>query len=110
MGNEMGSVVLTKALIEAGRTGSAGYTKKQLKIIGIEHPPRKGWLLNLIGTTITQEAYDKFVAFSTANRAEVFLSDPSLTVSKRAMALAEPTKEQQAHDESLLRGLASKEG
>ncbi|WP_249469347.1 hypothetical protein [Escherichia coli] len=41
------AVVLTKALIEAGRTGNSGYRKKQLLALGVSNPPKSGWIERL---------------------------------------------------------------
>ncbi|MDG1752587.1 MAG: hypothetical protein P8I03_13140 [Thalassotalea sp.] len=98
----MSTIKLSKELIEMGRTGNGGYTKKQLKVLGVDWPPAKGWLKAMIGTEIEQEKYDKFVAFSTINRAKASLTDESLVVSKRAKSIADTIKEQQEHDQLLL--------
>lgn len=103
----MAAVKLSQELIEMGRTGNGGYTKKQLKTLGVDWPPKKGWLKALIGTEIPQDTYDNFVAYSTINRAKSSLVDESIMVSKRAKSLANTIEEQQVHDQLLLSELES---
>lgn len=52
---------VTRELIETGRTGSGGWNKRQLKILGVKWPPRKGWLSRSIGKLITPEDAKLFV-------------------------------------------------
>lgn len=60
------AVVLTKALIEAGRTGNSGYRKKQLLALGVSNPPKSGWIERLIGTEVSDEQYERFLGHSTS--------------------------------------------
>ena len=56
-----GKVLLTKQMIEEGLSSKGGYNKKQLKILGVEWPPQKGWKSALIGTMISQKQYQNFL-------------------------------------------------
>ena len=67
------AVVLTKALIEAGRTGNSGYRKKQLLALGVSNPPKSGWIERLIGTEVSDEQYERFLGHSTSKQAEQIL-------------------------------------
>ncbi len=56
------ALVITNDLIESGKTGSGGWNAKQLKLLGLEWPPRQGWKSEIIGTKISTAAADQFVA------------------------------------------------
>jgi hypothetical protein len=65
---------LTKKLIMAGATptgpeGKQGaWNKRQLLTLGVDYPPRKGWLKKLLGTSIPIKRYREFLALSKRNR------------------------------------------
>lgn len=90
------AVVLTKALIEAGRTGNSGYRKKQLLALGVSYPPKSGWIERLIGTEVSDEQYERFLGHSTSKQAEQILrgEQPAkgLQYAKRAKKLASERK------------------
>jgi hypothetical protein len=52
----------SKMLHDASTKGYHGFNAKQLKVIGLKWPPRKGWLKSLIGTQMLASQYLKFVA------------------------------------------------
>lgn len=54
-------VLTSKMLHDASTCGYNGFTAKQLKVFGIKWPPPKGWLKDLVGTTIMTSQYKKFV-------------------------------------------------
>lgn len=51
----------SKMLHDASTKGYHGFNAKQLKVFGIKWPPPKGWLKDLVGTTIMTSQYKKFV-------------------------------------------------
>lgn len=62
------TVVLTDDLLEAGLSDAGGWCKAQLAALGVKWPPRKGWRRNLIGSTISRQRYEQFLALK-KNRA-----------------------------------------
>lgn len=57
----MNEVILTPALIHAGRTGSGGWNKRQLEALGI--PKLKtGWIESNSGRVVTKEQYELFLS------------------------------------------------
>jgi len=54
-------MILTKELMECGRSSAGGYNRKQLAAIGVEWPPQKGWLKDLIGKEIESSSYQAFL-------------------------------------------------
>ena len=46
---------ISEAWIRAHATARGGWTREQLKAIGVPWPPPKGWLRAVIGTSITDE-------------------------------------------------------
>lgn len=56
-------ITLTKELIKNGASLKGGYTKAQLNILGIDWPPPNGWLKSLIGKSISDADYNKYIHF-----------------------------------------------
>jgi hypothetical protein len=58
-------VIITKELILAGRSGAGGWTREQLRLLGVDWPkgksPRKGWQREVIGHTISKADAEEFV-------------------------------------------------
>lgn len=52
----------SKMLHDASTKGYHGFNAKQLKVIGLKWPPKKGWLKSLVGTQMLASQYRKFVA------------------------------------------------
>lgn len=72
-------MILTRALINAGKTKAGGITKRQAIILGTPMPtkgfPAKGWTSRLIGTEITEEAYAEYVRLGKLSREERALEE-----------------------------------
>ncbi len=51
----------SKMLHDASTKGYHGFNAKQLKVIGLKWPPKKGWLKSLVGTQMFASQYRKFV-------------------------------------------------
>ena len=48
-------MILTKKYIMANRTDRGAWTRPQIEALGIEWPPRKGWIDRVIGNEISSE-------------------------------------------------------
>lgn len=55
-------MILSRKNIHAGQTGAGGFKRAQVEALGLQWPVRKGWLSQLIGTEISDEAYERFIA------------------------------------------------
>ena len=55
-------MILTRENIHDGASSECGWNKEQLSILGVKWPPKKGWLSKLIGRTISDADYAKFLA------------------------------------------------
>lgn len=55
-------MLITNTLIEAGKSDSGAWSRKQLGLIGVPWPPLRGWRSRIVGEEITQEDADKFIA------------------------------------------------
>lgn len=51
---------ITPAWIHAHGNGGIGWTKRQLDVLGVTWPPRKGWLRSLVGRQITAAQQRQF--------------------------------------------------
>jgi len=54
-------VVLTAKLLHDAATLGHGFNAKQLHVMGLGWPPKKGWLKNLVGKSIKTSQYAKFI-------------------------------------------------
>lgn len=52
---------LTKQMIFAGRSVRGGWNAKQLALLGVAWPPKKGWIWKIAGTEIPGERYARFL-------------------------------------------------
>lgn len=55
-------ITLTSSLIHQLGTKGAGFTYAQLRLLGVETPPPKGWLSDLVGTRISEDTYNACLA------------------------------------------------
>ena len=53
---------ITTKLIYDGRSANGGWSKSQLKILGIDWPPKQGWIEEVEGLQITLEKAAKFIS------------------------------------------------
>jgi len=54
-------VVLTREIIRGGGN-AGGFTYAQLRLLGVEAPPPKGWIKDLIGYEVPRSLVEKFYA------------------------------------------------
>lgn len=54
-------VTVTMDLLRAGESGNGGWNAKQLRLLGLNWPPRQGWMALSVGLLLTQEEADEFV-------------------------------------------------
>lgn len=52
-------------MIEARRSERGGWKASQLKCLGIQWPPIKGWKRRIVGTHISDEQYTSFLKLAT---------------------------------------------
>ncbi len=64
-----GKVTVTRAFIEKGQTERGGYRKKHLAILGVEYPPRKGWIDRLIGVQISDATANAYLSYDPEQQA-----------------------------------------
>lgn len=57
----MNTVVITNDMIVYGQSKHGGWSRDQLKLLGVDWPPAKGWKARIIGRTITQSQYEMFL-------------------------------------------------
>lgn len=81
-------ITLTKERLEKARTQNGGYTAKQLNIIGVGYPPKKGWKSSLTGT---QTSLTTFIKFVKASGATEYLNE----IEKMLPMLSPPTSMQE---------------
>lgn len=53
---------ITADWLEQNKTSAGAYSKQQLKVLGIDWPPRKGWQRKVIGTEIRDTQSMQFEA------------------------------------------------
>lgn len=52
---------ITQDLIRAGQSSNGGWSKKQLRLLGIKWPPLQGWRRRIDGAHIADAKADRFV-------------------------------------------------
>lgn len=85
-------MILTSENLHAAATSNCGFTHLQLRTIGVETPPKRGWLKRLIGTEIDDSIYAEFLSNKGAmikppgkvritDETQRFYTDPELEIS-----------------------------
>lgn len=64
-------MVITREWIGQHATGEAGWTRKQLAVLGVSWPPMKGWRSRLIGTRVSPEVAQAFERLGAERRAQL---------------------------------------
>lgn len=54
-------MILTRELVLKGRSRRGGWTREQLKVLGVAWPPKSGWLDALEGKDIPDAVYQRFM-------------------------------------------------
>ena len=54
-------VTITPAMLASAKTEAGGYTRAQMDVFDIDWPPPKGWPAFLIGQSVDQEKFDRFM-------------------------------------------------
>ena len=65
----MGEFYITERWLKAHGTRAAGWTAAQLRVLGVPWPPRKGWLKQLVGVSVTQAQREAFEIIGAEQRA-----------------------------------------
>lgn len=52
-------VTLTKNHIEMAKSARGGFSKRQLALLGVSWPPKRGWKKKIIGKTIKKSSIEK---------------------------------------------------
>lgn len=56
-------IILTKELIERGKSSNGGWNKRQLAIFGLSYPLDRGWINRLVGREVTDKRYADFLHY-----------------------------------------------
>jgi len=54
-------MLITENLLKQAISSNGSYSYKQMKLMGLSVPPKKGWQKKLVGLEITMEAADELV-------------------------------------------------
>ena len=60
---------ITQDLIRRGASGTGGWTRKQLELLGVQYPPRSGWRQFICGRFISEKDQAEFLALKDSSRA-----------------------------------------
>jgi hypothetical protein len=73
-------MILTRDFIKSATHGNGEtWTREQLEILGVELPPKKGWLSNLIGKEVPDEVACRFWNAQSPKNPEETLFDKNFT-------------------------------
>lgn len=59
--NQEEKITLTNELIEQGKSNEGGWTRRQLELLGVSWPLKKGWKETLITKRIDRKKFDEFI-------------------------------------------------
>lgn len=68
-------ITITEERLNKAKTPKGSYNAKQLRVLGINYPPKKGWKKKLIGEKVTLL---RFIEFVKASRNKVYLQEIEL--------------------------------
>lgn len=97
MGSPVRVMKLTRESIESGKTDRGGWTGAQLRQLGVEWPPVKGWINRLEGKEISDAQYAAFMDLRHA-RTRAKIGAPRRPPKEHADLFAEPSPEDFAND------------
>lgn len=55
------TVLITDELIEAGKSARGGWSREQLRLLGIPWPPPAGWKRKVLGARIRADSAEQFI-------------------------------------------------
>lgn len=68
---------ITRDMIIAGRSSNGGWSRQQLKILGVEWPLKRGWKTRILNMDLRlfQQDYDRFLSLKNAHLSEEVLAN-----------------------------------
>jgi len=60
-------MIITREILEEGKSSRGAWGFKQLKLLGVDIPLKKGWFRRLIGVDVPEKAVRKFIALKDAH-------------------------------------------
>lgn len=86
---------ITEQFLNDGKSICGGWNSKQLRLLGVKIPFRKGWKKRLIGKDITKETWDKFLDLKGKSKAQQTNSYKKTRYEKRLCSADRVLKKQQ---------------
>lgn len=74
---------LTRKMIDDGKSDNGAWSAKQLALLGVSWPPKRGWPERIIGTEISDDIYSRFLAIRKTNTHKLGSSDSRLFLPSR---------------------------
>lgn len=65
----MGEFYVTEQWLTAHSNKGAAWTSGQLRVLGVEWPPKRGWTRRVVGTSITKEQRAAFEQLASERQA-----------------------------------------
>lgn len=62
---------LTRELLKNGMCKQAGISRAQLRLIGLDWPPKKGWMDAMVGVWVDDLDYERFCQIGRAREARI---------------------------------------
>ena len=59
---------ITRQWLNENKTPAGGFLREQLKIVGVEWPPAKGWVKQVVGQLIPDDDARRFEALTSTER------------------------------------------
>lgn len=84
-------IEITSKWLHDNSTRGGGWTAKQLRVLGVQWPPRRGWLADLIGQRMTPAQKADFEAHHQNQQARLRLKHDLPAALKRDLAAMDVT-------------------
>lgn len=59
---------LTAEILHSAGTGGCGFNRQQLQLLGVGWPPKKGWLIRLVGQEVDDRTWQLVLKLKTTRR------------------------------------------
>lgn len=58
---------ITRELLEQGQSKAGGWSREQLRLLGVNWPPKRGWPAKIVGSEITDAEAARFLELNGAH-------------------------------------------
>lgn len=80
-------MILTREILEKGKSERGGWNRNQLEVLGVAWPPRQGWKSDILGKELSDSSAEAFLRLTSARkRTRTPKSTVAVSMRKRALS------------------------